>query len=149
MITYKREKLNSKLIEEITPILDVHRVELQAEDMRLNPDWESYYLMDKMNKLVTLVARDDDNKIVGYSVYIVGNNMHYKDYLYAIEDVFYVVQDRRSTKIGYNLVKMSEEVLKGMNVDVITHHAKFINTFATFLERLGYRKIETMLSKRL
>lgn len=151
MIKYEVEELNDKLIEEATPIMDIHRVELQSHDMRLNIDWESYLNAQDMDKVMFLVARDDENNdaIVGYSGYIISHNLHYKDYIYAIEDVFYVVDDKRGSRIAVNMVKMSEVILKKRGVDVITHHAKFTNNFAPFLERLGYSKTETMLAKRL
>lgn len=148
MIDYKVEILTDELVEEITPLLELHRVELQSHEMRLNPDWDVYKLMQEIGKLMWLIARDD-GVIVGYSLFVISNNLHYKDYLYAIEDVFYVVGDRRGRTIGVGLVKKSEELLKARGVDVITHHAKFTNEFAPFLERLGYEKVETMLAKRL
>ena len=149
MIIYKVETVSKENIAEVLPILEVHRVELQSySDMNLTPDWDAYQRMESWDKLVWLVAREN-GMIVGYAVFVLGYNLHYKDYLFAVEDVFYVVNDKRGNNIAYNLVKKSEKILKEMGVDVITHHAKFINKFAPFLERLGYNKTEIMLSKRI
>ena len=148
MIKYEVEKLTDELIEEITPILDIHRIELQSHEMKLNPDWDAYKMMQEMDMLIWLIARDGD-EIVGYSLFLIANNFHYKDFLYATEDVFYVIGDRRGSRIGINLIKKSEEILKERGVDVITHHAKFTNKFAPFLEKLGYNKTEVMLAKKI
>lgn len=149
MITYMVEPLTDELIKEITPILETHREELQSyKDMKLNPDWHAYKILEVINKLMWLIAREE-GVIVGYSLYVISNNLHYKDFLFAQEDVFYVVNDKRGSRIGINLIRKSEYLLKEMGVDVITHHAKFTNNFAPFLERLGYHKTETMLAKRL
>ena len=149
MIKYKVETLSNENIVEAMPIFEAHRVELQSySDMKLNPDWEAYMRMEAWEKLVWLVARED-GIIVGYAVFVLGNNLHYKDYLFAVEDIFYVVNDKRGTRIAYNLIKKSEKILKEMGVHVITHHAKFTNRFAPFIERLGYNKTEIMLSKRI
>ena len=149
MIKYEVEKITDKNIAQVMPIFEAHREELQSfKDMKLNPDWDAYKMMQDMDRLVWLIARDE-GVIVGYAVYMLSYNLHYKDFLFAIEDIFYVVNDKRGSRIGINLVKKSEEILKDRGVDVITHHAKFTNKFAPFLERLGYNKTETMLAKRI
>lgn len=150
MVTYQLENITDLLISELTPILDIHRKELQTySDMNLNPDWDMYRSVERRNNLVLLVARDEDDMIVGYAAFLLNLNPHYKDFLYAIEDVFYVVQDNRGSRIAVNMIKKSEKILKAKGVDTIVHHAKFTNTFAPFLEKLGYKQTEVMLAKRL
>jgi GNAT superfamily N-acetyltransferase len=150
MISYELEMLSEGLIEQITPILDTHRKELQSfSDMELNPNWDSYYALESIGALITLIARDDKGIIVGYAVFIIAKNMHYSDNLYATEDVFYVVQDKRGTRIAVNLLKKSEKILKMVGVNTVVHHAKFTNTFAPFLKKFGYKETEVMLAKRL
>jgi GNAT superfamily N-acetyltransferase len=150
MIYYGVEELTQELIDEITPTLDVHRQELQSyKDMRLNPDWDSYKKIHELDKSRWIIARDEKDEIIGYALFIIMPNPHYKDFMYATEDVFYVVKGKRGLQIGAHLIRLSEEILKSMGVDVIVHHAKFTNEFAPFLERLGYKKTETMLAKRL
>ena len=149
MIVYEVEELTDELIEEITPILELHRVELQSHEMKLNPDWDAYKRVQDAGKFMWLIARDATGTIVGYTAFVISNNLHYKDFIYAIEDVFYVVEDKRGRRIGATLVKRSEELLKERGVDVITHHAKFTNRFSQFLQKLGYAKTETMLAKKI
>ena len=149
MVSIKVEILTDELILELTPILEIHRAELQSfPDMKLNPSWDIYKILEERGKLKYIIARED-NIIVGYSLYIIDYNMHYKDFVFATEDVFYVINDKRGSRIGIKLVKYSEKLLKEMGVDVITHHAKFTNRFGQFLEKLGYKKTETMLAKRI
>ena len=149
MITYEAEKLTDELILEITPILDVHRKELQSfSDMHLNPAWDMYRSVEENGDLLLLVARDN-GVLVGYAGFVIHPNPHYSDFKYATQDVFYVVEDKRGSRIAVKLVKESERLLKDMKVDVITHHAKFINTFAPFLEKMGYHKTEVILAKRI
>lgn len=149
MLEIRPEALTDHLIDELTPILEAHRQELQSyPDMILNPAWEIYKLMQDLGKTMFLVARDD-GVIVGYCMYIISANMHYRDFVYAIEDVFYVVKDHRGSKIAIKLIRTSEDLLSQRGVDVITHHAKFTNNFKPFLEKLGYTANETMMMKRL
>lgn len=150
MITYNLENITDKFIDDIMPILEVHRKELQSyDDMGLNPDWDTYIAMDKSENLVNFVARDEDDNIVGYVAYFLSYNMHYSDFLYAQQDVFYVVPDKRGSRIAVNLLKRSEKILKHRGVDTITHHAKAKNNFSQFLQKFGFKETEIMLGKRI
>ena len=149
MITYAVEKINEEFKKEITPIFETHRKELQSySDMRLNVDWDVYEDIEAKGNLLTLVARDE-GRIVGYAAFIININMHYSDFKYAMQDVFYVVEDKRGGRIAVKLLKMSEELLKDRGVNVISHHAKPINKFASFLEKFDYKQTEIMLAKRI
>ena len=149
MITYNLELITDELINEVTPILEKHRVELQSyDDMVLNVYWDRYRALEAQDKLVNLIARDE-GEIVGYAVFFLHENPHYMDFMYAMQDVFYVTQDRRGSRVAINLVKKSEKILKAKGVSIITHHAKKKNKFAPFLERLGYSNTELLMAKRI
>lgn len=150
MITYDIEKLTKELIEEALPILEAHRQEISKyKDMPLSIDMDAYLQLQSMDKLVAHVARDEDGKIVGYGCYFIVTNPHYSDFLYAHQDVFYVVKDKRGSRIAYNLIKRSEKDLKERGVAVIVHHAKPSNNFGELLTRLGYDVSEIMYHKRI
>lgn len=151
MIIYNVEFLNDDLINEITPILESHRKELSKyNDMKLNPDWNMYYLLQNANCFRIFIARDyESNKIVGYACFILQNNLHYCDFKYAHQDVFYVVGELRRSRLAYNLIKFSEKELLKDNVSVIVHHTKLINKFGDMLGVMGYSKAEIMYHKRI
>lgn len=150
-VIYNVEVLTDGLIDEITPILEKHRLELSKyKDMQLKPDWNKYYILQDIDRLRLYIARDSEtNEILGYTCFFLDNNPHYCDFLYAHQDVFYVVQNKRGSRIAYNLIKMSEEELKKDGVSVIVHHTKLINRFGEMLAKLGYGKAEIMYHKRL
>lgn len=144
------EKLTPSLIEEILPILEVHREELSKyKDMILKPDWDMYYTLQNKEALEVYIVRDEDSNIKGYAVYFLSTNAHYSDFLYAHQDVFYVSQDRRGSRIAYNLIKYSEQKLKEKGVSVIVHHTKTTNRFGEMLGKLGYGVAEVMYHKRI
>jgi len=150
-VVYNIEVLNDELRREITPILEEHRLELSRyEDMILNPDWKMYNAMQENNKLRIYTARDRfTDVLLGYTVFFLIDNPHYCDFLYAHQDVFYVVQNKRGTRIAYNLIKKSEEQLKEDGVTIIVHHTKLINKFGQMLDKLGYSQAEIMYHKRI
>ena len=148
MITVEREKLTKELEGELLPILEDHRQELSKyKDMKLNPDWRMYYELQKIDRLFIFIARNTMGSIVGYSVFFSNTNLHYSDYVYAHQDVFYVVKNKRGGVIAKKLLKYSEEVLYEV-CEVIIHHVKLTNNFGAFLEKFGYNKSEIMYHKR-
>ena len=146
----REEQFTPELFKELLPILETHRLELSAyPDMELGVDVDAYYTLQQLNKLLVFVCRDKKSNVIGYTCFVVNTNPHYKEYKYAHQDVFYVVKDARGRKVARELIKVSEEVCKSVNVDVVVHHAKFTNTFGRFLELNGYTPTETTYHKRL
>lgn len=148
-VIYTVEPVTESLISEMLPILEEHRIELSRyKDMILSPDIDTYLALQDMDKIQCYLAREN-GIIVGYSCYFLLVNPHYSNFIYAHQDVFYVVQDKRGSKIAHKLIKMSETELKEKNVSVIVHHAKLINRFGEFLISLGYNQAEIMYHKRI
>lgn len=147
METTCKETLTLELIDELTPILELHRQELSKyDDMKLNPNWDMYFKVQEFDLLRLFVCRDEDKKICGYAAFLLTPNPHYKDFMYAHQDVFYVTQDRRGSRVAVKLIKATESLFD--EADVIVHHAKFTNRFGEFLEKFGYNKAEIMYHKR-
>ncbi len=150
MIKYEVEPITEKLFDEMWAVLETQRLELvNRKDMHLNPYIAKYLLMEKSKQAFIVVARDDNNTIVGYSAWFVSPNMHYMDFIDAHQDVFYVVDGKRGTRIAMKLLKKCEEELKLRNVDNILQHTKVSNNFGRFLEKMGYGVAEVIYSKRL
>jgi len=151
-VKYSLEKLTDELRREMMPTLEVHRQELSAyEDMVLNPKWEAYYGAMEQDTLRVFTARDTlDDTILGYAVFFLQDNIHYSDFKYGHQDLFYVIQERRGTLIAKKLLEKSEKYLKEEdNVSIIVHHAKLTNKFGKFLEKFGYEAKELMYHKRV
>ena len=148
MVDLQRERVWDVMAEAV-PLLMEQKTELAAyQDIEFNPDWERYTRAEKEGFLRVYTAREDE-RLIGYAVFFVDRNMHYQDSLQAKQDVFYVEQDRRGAAVGSALIQYSEQHLKLEGVQVIHHHAKLHTAFGVLLERSGYVKLETILSKRL
>ena len=89
--------------EDIKPLLEKHweLVALNQGAIKLNPDWEKYAELDAAGILRIFTARDQ-GKLVGYCVLVVSQSMHYKDHVFANNDVVFVLPDSRAGATGNN-----------------------------------------------
>lgn len=148
-ITYKQEFL-ATVEEEIKPLLEKHwhEIAVNKENIKLNPDWHTYHLLEDANVLKIFTARNE-GVLVGYFVVLVKHNIHYKDHLFATNDVLFLSEDFRKGRTGVDLLKFAENCLKEDGVSVLTINTKCHKPFDRLLDWLGYTQIERVYSKYL
>ena len=148
-ITYQQEFLET-FRDEAEVLIHKHweEIALNKDKIKLNPDWEMYSLLESNGALKIFTARSDD-KLVGYFVVLVGTNIHYKDHLFASNDVIYLDPEYRKGMTGIKLIKAAEKWLKDDGVSVLVINTKVHRPFDSVLERLGFNLIERVYSKRL
>ena len=78
MLKYQQEFL-SQVELDIQYLIELHwsEIALNQDNIKLNPDWSEYHSLEEHGKLKIFTARDND-RLVGYFVVIVGNNIHTK-----------------------------------------------------------------------
>jgi GNAT superfamily N-acetyltransferase len=147
MITYQEESVQDCL-EEIKPLIEAHweEIAIHKDRIKLNPDFDKYLLLDSLGMLHILTARDDE-ELVGYFISFIQPNMHYKDEMFAINDILYIKPEHRKGTVGYRLFKKAEASLKEIGVSVIIIHAKVKNDFKPLMDKLDYERIEYTYSK--
>ena len=147
MITYEVEEV-ANVLDEVKPLLEKHwnEIALHKDNIALKPDYDKYLLLDKMNMLQLVTARDD-GKLIGYFVSFIQPHMHYKDNLFAMNDILYIDPEYRKGSVGYKLFKHAEKFLKEVGVDVIMIHSKVKNDFKPLMDRLGFERVEYTYSK--
>lgn len=148
-IKYQQEFL-ATVKDEIVPLLNSHweEIALNKDKIKLNPDWDAYDNLEQVDKLKIFTARDD-NKLVGYFVVIVGVNIHYKDHLFASNDIIYLSPEHRKGFTGIRLIKFAEKCLKQDGISVLTINTKVHQPFDRLMDFLKFRKIERVYSKYL
>jgi GNAT superfamily N-acetyltransferase len=148
-IKYQQEFL-TKVQHECQELIEAHweDIALNKDKIKLNPDWDAYFALEKEGKLKLFTVRGAD-KLVGYFVVIVGVNLHYKDHVFASNDVIYLHKDYRKGFTGSKLIKFAEECLKQDGVSVLTINTKIHQPFDAVLSRLGFKAIERVYSKYL
>ena len=81
----------AKVRREIEPLLEEHwkEIALNKDKIKLNPDWRAYADLDSINALRIYTARKD-GKLMGYFVIIVSKSLHYRDHLFANNDIIFL-----------------------------------------------------------
>jgi hypothetical protein len=132
-------------------LLDQHYDELtlHKENVKLNVDWERYRSLERARKLLPIFAKLD-GELIGYSVFILGTNMHYMDLKTANNDVLFLAKPyRKGTTVGIRLILESEKRLRQLGVNKVIWHIKKSRDFGPILARMGYIEEEVLMGKIL
>ncbi len=147
-ITFQTEKV-SDLWDEVMPLLERNRQEIaHYQDIPLGPDIEAYAAVEKAGRLRCYTARDV-RTLIGYLVFSVGPNLHYKSSLQATQDVLFLAPEYRKGGSGLGLIQHDERALTAEGVQVILQHVKLTNQVGKLLATMGYERIEEIYAKRL
>lgn len=148
-ITYQQEFLVTTE-KDARPLLEKHwqEIAVNKEHIKLNPDWEAYADLEASGNLKIFTARDGST-LVGYFVVFVRNHIHYKDHLFAHNDILFLSEPYRKGFTGIKLIKFAEECLKADGVSVLTINTKTHKPFDGVLQRLGFNHVENIYSKLL
>lgn len=149
VILFRREQATAELCAEIWPLLELHYQEVaRFKDIALNPDFDLYCKMDEMGVLRVFVARER-GAILGYCIFFVKENPHYKDSKQATQDIIFIHPKHRG--FGAKFILWCESQLRDEGVEVVYHRTKEkadLN-FGQMLDRLGYEKIDVVYAKRI
>jgi GNAT superfamily N-acetyltransferase len=149
MITFRQELLNTTE-DEAKELLELHYAEiaLNKDKIKLNPNWEAYHELEDNNNLKIFTARDS-GKLVGYFVVIVGTSLHYKDHLFAENDILYLHKDYRKGWTGIRLIRFVENCMLEDGVSLMKINTKVHQNFGVILDRLGFNNTEEVYTKYL
>jgi|TARA_R110000868_G_scaffold169111_2_gene403999 hypothetical protein len=147
MVKYQQEFLPT-VKSDIQYLLKEHweEIALNKIKIRLNPDWDAYESLEQQGKLKIFTARDEET-LVGYFVVLMGVNLHYKDHIFAANDVIYLSAKHRKGLTGVKLIKFAETCLKQDGVSVLSINTKVHRPFDKIMDYLGFNLIERVYSK--
>jgi GNAT superfamily N-acetyltransferase len=149
MLTFQREPAYA-LWYEIMPLLIEHKEEIaHYHDIPLDPDIPAYNQCEEMGMLRCYTARLN-GELIGYACFFVKHNMHYKGSLQGLQDVLFVAKAHRHGRVGYRLIKFSEEELRKEGVQVVYQHLKCNRPeIITLFHKMDYEDIDLIVAKRL
>lgn len=135
---------------DIEPLIKQHydEIALNKDVIKLNPDWEGYARLDRVNALRVYTARKD-GKLMGYFVVIVSKSLHYRDHLFANNDLIFLAKSARRGLTGIKLIKFAIESLEAEGISKLHVNTKAHQPFDAILERLGFEEIERVYSLML
>ena len=146
-VKYQQEFLDS-VVEDAKGLLDDHweEVALNKDKIKINPDWDAYYTLQEQGKLKVFTARDE-GVLVGYFVVFVSPHIHYKDHLFAKNDLIYLAPSHRKGFTGIKLIKFAEGCLKEDGVSVLVVNTKNRKPFHKLMIFLGFTSEDIEYSK--
>ena len=146
---FQRET-SSNLWEEIFPLLQKHYDEIaKFKDIALAPDIDTYNAIELAGNLRCYTVRKD-GEIIGYAVFMVHHNLHYRNSLQAVQDVVYLDQAHRGGRTGLKLLRYAEDRLKSEGVEIVMHHVKPEHpALGTLLEFMGYEVIDIVYARKI
>lgn len=144
-----REKF-ADFIDEAEPILRRHWREVaHYTDIPLNVDRSNYERIEQADMLRIFTARLG-RTLIGYAVFLISPNAHYRYSIQAKQDVIYIAPEHRGRLAGYRLIKFADEMLRAEGAQVVYQHVKLSHpALGRILERIGYAPIETIYARRL
>lgn len=137
------------VIAEMMPLLERHFEEISAnQDIPLEVDRDGYQKLQDLGTLRIFTARKQ-GQLIGYSVYFIHHNLHYKSSLQAVQDVLFIDKEHRKGTVGGHLIKWCDNQLRSEGVQVVYHHVKAAHNFGPLLERIGYKLVDLIYARRL
>jgi GNAT superfamily N-acetyltransferase len=146
-VNYRQEFL-IQVENDIRPLLEEHweEIALNKDKIKLNPDWDAYHSLEEANALKIFTAREE-GRLVGYFVVIVRPHLHYKDHLFATNDVIYLHPSHRKGRTGIKLVQFAEKCLREDGVSVLIINTKIHRPFDLLMRFLKFNFVERVYSK--
>ena len=145
MIQFAQEPVQD-VMDEIKPLLEMHWREIaHYQDIELNPDWEFY----QTNPAVRVFTARDNGILIGYGVFFIGPNRHYKQSIQAVQDILFIHPKYRGGRTGYRLITFCDEQARAEGAQVIYHHTKIEHDFGALLEHIGYERVDFIYGHRL
>lgn len=145
---FQRENL-LEIVDEIGPLLHKHWREVaHYQDIELDPDWEGYARAEAAGGLRTFTVREN-GQLVGYAIFFVRHNLHYKQSLQASQDVIFLDPAHRGARYGAALISFADGQLRSEGVQAVYHHVKAAHNFGPLLESQGYHLVDLIYARRL
>ncbi len=140
----------AELREQSPELLRAHWLEVakRRDLMVLDPDWPRYEAMEAAGSLLCLGAFVD-GAMVGYSVSIVSPHLHYAGLVTAQNDVLFVSEPHRKSRIGLGLIRATEQEAKERGARLVSWHAKEATALHELLPALGYGVHETIFAREV
>lgn len=136
--------------QEAQHLLKMHweEIALNKDAINLNPDYEQYEEAEKAGMLRIFTARDEA-KIVGYFALLVHRSLHYRDHMFATNDVIYLDPEYRKGLTASKMIRFAVDCLTQDGVSMVFINTKIHKPFDILLERLGFNHVENVYAKRL
>lgn len=149
IVTYASEKL-ADIRPELELLLPLHYEEIARDKhiIALDPDWDSYFAMERAGIIQCVTARTL-GKLIGYHVSAIQPNLHYKQSLTARTDLYFILKEYRVGRVGIELFKEVEREWRYRGVQKAFTATKLAQDKGRIFLHLGWTEIERVFAKVL
>ena len=142
-MNFATERLFPDLFGEMVPLLERHWDEVALKDAfgPVDVNEDAYRQIEEAGCLHVTTARES-GRLVGYAVYFIVPNLHYRTRLVAEADVFFLLPEYRQGLAGLRLMQAADRALVERGVDIIISKVKTAHDCGRLFERMGYRLAE-------
>lgn len=146
-IEYQQEFLET-CRNELEELFKLHweEIALNKDKIQLNPNWDAYEAIEESGHLKIFTARSNGT-LIGYFFVVVSVSLHYKDHLFADNDLVYVHKDYRKGFTGINLIKFAEKCLREDGVSLLKINTKVHRPFDKLMDYLKFNCVERVYTK--
>lgn len=148
-VTYAVEHLRD-MKPELEALLPLHYEEIARDKdfIKLDPDWDFYFLMESAGRFQCIVARSE-GVMIGYHFSFLGPDPHYRKIFRASTDIYFVRKEFRLGFTGFRLFREAEKAWRGRGVKKAFSGTKKAKDMGKILLRLGWTHIEDTYAKVL
>jgi GNAT superfamily N-acetyltransferase len=148
MISYRVESMD-ECLEDMRHLWMVHweEIALDRDKIALEPDIETFRVLEDAGGLHIVVARDEADQVVGYHVSVVRPHLHYASSLTAYVDMYFIHPEHRRGRVGIKLFLFAEQTLRGLGVQRIYTGTKLHKDVGRLLEFIGHKETERLYTK--
>lgn len=123
-------------------------IALNKRVMKLLPNWEKYYALEQAGMMLCFGAFIGE-ECVGYSINFFANHMHYREMFYMQNDLLFVAEEHRKTRLGLDLIRETEKQASVRGAEMMLWHAKENTSLSNLMPRLGYQVQDIIYSRVL
>jgi len=147
MVKYQQEFLET-CRNELEELFNLHweEIALNKDKIQLNPNWDAYEAIEESGHLKIFTARSN-GILIGYFFVVVSVSLHYKDHLFADNDLIYLHKDYRKGFTGINLIKFAEKCLREDGVSLLKINTKVHKPFDKLMDYLKFDCVERVYTK--
>jgi GNAT superfamily N-acetyltransferase len=148
-ITYAVEHLRDMKLE-LESLLPLHYEEIARDKdiIALDPDWDSYFMLEAAGQFHCMVARCE-GKMIGYHISFIRPNLHYRKSLTAATDIYFIRKEFRLGLVGFKLFREVEKSWRARGVQKAFSGTKRALNMGKLFQRLGWTHIEDTYAKVL
>lgn len=146
MIQFKKEEGRS-FFYEAQDLFKKHYDEIaeRQDVIKFEPNVEKYAELYEKGWIEVHTVRDDE-RLVGYAVWMVFPHLHYKSSVTASSDILYLAPECRKGFTGIQFLRWTTQEIKKRNPQRILFHVKPFLDYSPILERLGAKYLEKTYS---